>query len=572
MPPDDALDIQDRKAFLAATRQPLIDLESELLGPDRAVWRRMNRLEYENSVRDLLHAPWLQIAQALPADAESHLFNKVGTALDTSHVQIARYLQVSEQALRSVVASRVDAIDPKPVRYYARRQPGFVGRLRFNEFNRSPERAVFPLLGHEPDLAVLDDEDGPASLVDQFPRRIEQEAFGVVASSYEPCELRFNEFTAPESGRYKLRFNAYSFWAGPGVDSPKWWRPNRRVASKGRRDEPVSLYSRSPPRVLRKLTSFNVTPEPAVHEVEVMLLKGETIQVDAARLFRSRPPAWQNPLATREGQPGVAFKWMEAEGPLHSQWPTEGHKALFGDLPIESVTDDALVKIVVDESGDNARDQASKLLTGFLSNAYRHAVDVETPEGRADLDRFLRVFDKATSAGQNFRDAMITSYAAILCSPEFVCFREQTGRIDDDALATRLSFFLTNSPPDQQLWTAARKPNGLEQSDLREQADRLLADDRSDRFVSAFLDYWLDLRKLTDTSPDARLYPDYYLDDLLIDSTANETRAFFRELIKKDLPIRNLGGFRFCFRQRTSRRSLPDPQRSRRASASHRVA
>lgn len=547
MPPDGVLDEEDRQAFVSETRKSLADLESAVLGPDRAVWRRMNRFEYENSLRDLLHAPWLEVAQGLPADPESHLFNKVGTALDTSHVQIARYLQVSEQSLRSVVAPRVDAIDPKPVRYYARRQPAFARRLRYNEFNRSPERAVFPLLDHEPDLAVLDDEDAPPSLVQQFPERIESEAFGVVASSYEPLEIQFDEFRAPESGRYKLRFNAYSFWAGPGVDGPRWWRPNRRVASKGRRDEPVSLYSRSPPRVLRKLTSFDVTPEPSVHEVEVVLLKGETIQVDAARLFRSRPPGWHNPLATQDGQPGVAFKWMEAEGPLHTQWPTAGHKTLFGDLPITNSPNDSLVNVVVNDDASNQRTHAEALLTSFLEKAYRRPIDLDNENDRADLERFLNVFDASIESGQNFRDAMITAYSAVLCSPEFVSFREPAGRIDDDALATRLSFFLTNSPPDEQLWGAVRKPEGFGPTDIRVQASRLLSDDRSQRFVSAFLDYWLDLRKLTDTSPDERLYPDYYLDDLLIDSTAEETRAFFRELIDQNLPISTLVDSNFVF-------------------------
>ena len=60
------------------------------------------------------------------------------------------------------------------------------------------------------------------------------------------------------------------------------------------------------------------------------------------------------------------------------------------------------------------------------------------------------------------------------------------------------------------------------------QADRMLADPRSQRFVNAFLDYWLDLRKAGNTSPDETLYPDYYLDDFLTESSVEETHAFFR--------------------------------------------
>jgi hypothetical protein len=75
---------------------------------------------------------------------------------------------------------------------------------------------------------------------------------------------------------------------------------------------------------------------------------------------------------------------------------------------------------------------------------------------------------------------------------------------------------------------------------LRAQTDRMLDDSKSRRFLEAFLDYWLELRKISATAPDAALYSDYYLDDLLEESALFETRAFFAELIKADLPTRNI--------------------------------
>ena len=136
----------------------------------------------------------------------------------------------------------------------------------------------------------------------------------------------------------QLRFSAYSFWAGPGK-GPRWWTPDRENTSKGRTIEPVTISSVLPPRQQRALGGFDVSPEPGVYELDVWLLKGETIGFDAARLFRSRPPAWHNPLATKEGCPGVAMRWMEVEGPLFDEWPAAGHHALFGDLPIRSGPD-----------------------------------------------------------------------------------------------------------------------------------------------------------------------------------------------------------------------------------------
>src|SRR6266481_3950676 len=92
---------------------------------------------------------------------------------------------------------------------------------------------------------------------------------------------------------------------------------------------------RRPPRLLRLLGSFDVKPEPTVRELDTWLLAGESIRPDAARLFRSRPPNYHNPLAEKDGCPGVAFNWMEVEGPLLDEWPPVGHRVLFGDVPLK---------------------------------------------------------------------------------------------------------------------------------------------------------------------------------------------------------------------------------------------
>src|SRR6202035_2056914 len=109
--------------------------------------------------------------------------------------------------------------------------------------------------------------------------------------------------------------------------------------SRGRRNEPVTIYSETRPRALRLLGSFDVTPDPSVRSLDVWLLAGETIRPDAARLFRSRPPNWHNPLAEKDGQPGVAFRWLEVEGPIYDQWPPPGQQILFGDLPMKDSED-----------------------------------------------------------------------------------------------------------------------------------------------------------------------------------------------------------------------------------------
>ena len=103
MPPKDEAPLADetRQSFLSALSRPLVAIDAQCAERDgRATWRRLNRYEYENTLRDLLGTPWLQIKEILPEDGEAFRFNKVGTALDVSHVQIARYLSAADYASR----------------------------------------------------------------------------------------------------------------------------------------------------------------------------------------------------------------------------------------------------------------------------------------------------------------------------------------------------------------------------------------------------------------------------------------------------------------------------------------
>jgi hypothetical protein len=564
----------ESEAFLKSLAFSLTATERERIAQEgRATQRRLNRYEYENALRDLLSAPWLQVRDSLPEDGEAFRFNKVGDALDVSHVQMARYLNAADYALRQAMATHAERPPTNVRRYYTRDQRSYTGPMKFSVFNQAPERATFPVLGFkgQPDV-----RRGDAPLTSTNKELRELEGVGVVASAYEPIEPKFNQFRAPVAGHYKLRFNAYSVWVGPGLTN-KWFIPDLDNISKGHRDEPITITAETPPRLLRKLGDFDLTPEPDVHELDVWLLAGEMIRPDAGRLFRSRPGAarWQNPLAEKDGQPGVVFRWMEVEGPLYDQWPPAGHKLMFGDLLMvnRKVETNAMAtarggrrrftetnrfdneifgntnrfrfeRFVpppgVEVTSKKPMRDAEPLLREFLSHAYRR------PTSTADVKRFLPVVEAALKKGNTFTDSMIAAYTAVLCSPEFVCLEEKPGRLDDYALASRLSFFLWNSAPDDELRQCATR-NELHQPDvLRKQTERLLNDAKSRRFVDAFLDYWLDLRKILATAPDSGLYPDYYLDDLLTESALEETQLFFAELLRKDLPARNVAASDFA--------------------------
>src|SRR6266513_3716241 len=138
------------EAFTKSLSSSLVSVERARMAKEgRATRRRLNRYEYENALRDLLHAPWLQIRDSLPEDGEKDRFNKIGDALDVSHVQMARYLGAADYALRQAMATQAERPEPKVKRYYARDQRRYTGPMKFNVFNTAPERATFPVLGFQ---------------------------------------------------------------------------------------------------------------------------------------------------------------------------------------------------------------------------------------------------------------------------------------------------------------------------------------------------------------------------------------------------------------------------------------
>lgn len=522
----------ERDAFLSRLLLSLVKAdEARIAQHGRAVRRRLNRLEYENTLADLLSLPGLEVKHLLPEDGEAHLYNKVGEALDVSHVNMSRYLHAAEHALRQAMMPQATRPAPKVQRYHARDQRAF----RSGMFQGPPVRQAFPILGYEAQPPPTSRDDvitvGAAN-----PRVRNKEAVALASSTYEPTDIRFDSFRAPSTGFYKIRLSAYSIWiADKSLET--FWKVDRSKITPGRRPEPVTLYADAPPEDLRKLGTFDVYPRPKPAEITAWLNEGETIRPDASRLVRSRPPDFRNPLATPEGMPAVAYRWLEVEGPLVRQWPPAGHKLLFGDLPVRQASEKTgRVEVISSQPEQDAQ----RLLHHFLERAYRRPITA------ADEFRFFKVIKHALDSGYPFTEAMIAGYTAVLSSPEFLYIDEKPGRLGDRALATRLSYFLWNTQPDETLQRLAAEGRLHEPHTLRQQTERMLADSRARRFVNNFLDYWLDLRKISASAPDATLYPDYQLDDLLVESMSEEPQLFFKELLERDLPATNLVDSRFA--------------------------
>ncbi|WP_372897625.1 DUF1592 domain-containing protein, partial [Stieleria sp.] len=146
--------------------------------------------------------------------------------------------------------------------------------------------------------------------------------------------------------------------------------------------------------------------------------------------------------------------------------------------------------------------------------------------------------DEDLAAGIGPREALKRGYRTILCSPRFLFLTETPGELDDHAVASRLSFFLWSTMPDQTLMAAADAGELTHPETRRHHVQRMLNDDRAEALVDALADQWLNLREIDFTSPDAGLYPEF--DETLQQSMIDETHAFLATLIRDDLPAANI--------------------------------
>ncbi len=192
------------------------------------------------------------------------------------------------------------------------------------------------------------------------------------------------------------------------------------------------------------------------------------------------------------------------------------------------------------ESADDEEACAEEILRPLLRKAYRRPVVAEDLEGPMG-------FYRAAREDGGFEDGIEMALTAILVSPRFLLRIEEDPpdlaagevyRLDDVALASRLSFFLWASIPDEELLDVAER-GGLSQPEILErQVRRMSADPKSAALVTNFADQWLHLRNVEALSPDARLFPDF--DDNLRQAFRRETELFFASVLEMDGGVMDL--------------------------------
>jgi len=605
--PDDAA----RGVFVKAMGDTFRASEAlQMAGEGRAVQRRMNRYEYENALRDLLDLPMAQLKEKLPQDGEAYRFNKSGEALDISFVQMQRFMSTADFAMKLALSEQMNRMPTATTKMYARdvmrgwvpRENGTLpDRLSFPVLDSHAQPDV--RVGRAP---ASSEETREREAVGKV-ASIFSDAGGYSWGGFRaPIAGKYHVRVAGYSiwvgggGIGRWFYYGQGQAKAPTYYLPLWHRPNLDEVYQGRNNEPIGIYAQSSGQV-RQVGSIDFTPKPTVSDADVELMAGEVIQTDAMRFFHTRvngsDEQYVNPLATPDGMPGVAMQWVEVTGPIYTdpnlapgadgtppKESTPGYRLLFGDLPLKRLEPgqqglmvDAPAaarggfggrggapaarggaaggrggagrggrggggsQIAMDVVTDHPKEDAERLLRTFLNHAYRRPVE------EADVQRFLALYNDQMSKGFGFAQSMITTYTAVLASPGFVFIEEKPGKLDDYALATRLSLFLWNSTPDETLRQLAASGQLSKPEVLRQQTDRMLADPKSSRFVEAFTDYWLDIRKIDDTSPSTTLYNDYELDDPLKLAAIDETRLFFAELVRGNLPAKNVVDSDFTF-------------------------
>jgi hypothetical protein len=244
--------------------------------------------------------------------------------------------------------------------------------------------------------------------------------------------------------------------------------------------------------------------------------------------------------------PCIVSDWVDVEGPFHDVWPPRSHQVLFGERELtefKSTTRPPVRKPLKQEviGADNRPSpikgtwtvqpedpmvEADKLLASFLPKAFRRPVEAGTRHG------YLGLVETRLKAGDCFETAMRFAYRTALCSPDFLYHIEPAGQLDDFALASRLSYWLWRSKPDEELAAVAAKGGLRDEKILTAQVERLLKDVKSQRFIDDFLGQWLKLRSIAANDPDKKLYPEF--SPYMQDSMVAETRAYFRELIEQN--------------------------------------
>ncbi|MBU62985.1 MAG: hypothetical protein CMI26_10840 [Opitutae bacterium] len=437
--------VVERKAVLGAIERTVFGLDPNKPDPGRVTIRRLNRVEYDNVIRDLTGIDF-QPAQDFPPDDTGHGFDTVGDALSLSPLLLEKYMSAADNVLDKALGEfppprKLQRIEPKDM----------IGA------------------GYARDARVL----------------------STTGEVEVPISL-------PRPGEYRFRARAWASRAG-GEFAKMKFRLNDR-----------------------DLKTFEVThdsPDTGTYEVSTKVERAGKVHFRVSFLNDFYDPRNSNP---KRRDRNLFLQWLEVEAPSGEPSATleASRLKILGTRP----------------EGSGNRAFGEFVLRRFVPRAYRR------PVTEKEIFHLLRLYDVVGGQGAPFMEAIRLPLKAALVSPRFLYRAESQPSPDDPkavhdldefALASRLSFFLWSSMPDDRLLTLASKKQL--RSSLSTEVRRMLSDNRSLAFAKNFAGQWLQLRDLEIVQPDKKSFPGF--DDKLRQSMRGETEAFFRYLLMKNRPV-----------------------------------
>ena len=483
MPPADGepLTSKEREVLVHWIRGEIDRVKAELKSTGgRVVLRRLNREEYQNTMRDLFDLE-MDYARDLPREGASpDGFKNNGQSLQMTAIQLEYYLDAARRALDRVIVTgdapevfehtfEKSNVGDKWFNYevsnYLGRWQGFYGKM----VDAYPEEGDY-LVTVTAHADMPKDRGAPLMEVSVGYRPDTEQIWEVTETI---------EITKPESTTYEF--------TGRVENHPL----------------PVRGQGKFPGLVVRVLNQYD---DGAGKPKEVELERD-------GKKKKGFPP--------EAGYPVIHIEKVTFKGPVFDQWPPKRHREILFESDMRQSDEQGYVALVMER---------------FLKRAFRR------PATKDEIQRFVDFYLSIRADFPSFEEAMKETLAMALISPPFLYLvepaQDKKRDLSDWELASRLSYFLWSTMPDQELLDLAESGQLTRPTVLDEQVQRMLQDDRGWRFYQQFTDQWLKLENTTQIAIDTGTYKGFQRD--LKEEMLQETRHFLRHLTLNDLSALNM--------------------------------
>ncbi len=493
--------------------------------------RRLNKVEYQKTISDLLSLnidAW-NPAEDFPAEVTAEGFDNDGAQLVTSGLLLEKYFPAAEAAVK-----RATHFEKKPeTKRYAQKSPFYFDGKEARELPKLFQVDRFRFVPETP-------------YTDLYGRHYRGGHVGFLPL--------FRAGGMPHNGNYTIRVRAAAVDRthdyGQAVDDLRNGGPLvLEIASVDRHGSVKSTGNVSRERSLALVELINEEPQwfewtgylEKGYEPEVRFRNGPSATKRMVRLlvnnadkhaefkpFAQLQPGNERSYGVLKAYRGPKLRiWeIQVEGPHEQSWPPPGHRVLYGNL----------------KPGNLNPETIDVRLSAFARSAFRR------PPTEGELKPIRALVAAKLDAGFKPLDALQLGFQTILCAPGFLYQHEGEGQLKGYALASRLSYFLWSSMPDEELLKLAAAGTLGEPATRRKQVERMLADPKGQRFVSNFTRIWLELDNIGKMPP-SKDFLTYYRDNLE-SAMRKETEHFFGHILDKNLPPREFLAADYSFLNR----------------------